>query len=88
MSSMGCHAHKARALLTGSDLLDQGMALVHHHRRWRHLHARRCIFETMPGGFDLGLCGALASGPRLGGGGCVLGEVVPDDGAGNAMEEA
>ena len=25
---MGCHAHKARALLTGSDLLDQGMALV------------------------------------------------------------
>ena len=28
LSSMGCHAHKARALLTGSDLLDQGMALV------------------------------------------------------------
>ena len=28
LSSMGCHAHKARALLTGNDLLDQGMALV------------------------------------------------------------
>jgi hypothetical protein len=28
LSSMGCYAHKARALLTGSDLLDQGMALV------------------------------------------------------------
>jgi hypothetical protein len=28
LSSMGCHAHKARTLLTGSDLLDQAMALV------------------------------------------------------------
>jgi hypothetical protein len=54
----------------------------------RSRRLRRCIFETLPGGFDLGLSGALASGPRLGGGGCVLGEVVPDDGAGNAMEEA
>src|SRR4029077_12815072 len=49
---------------------------------------RRCIFETMPGGFDLGLCVALGSGPRLGDGGCVLGDVVPDDGAGSAMDES
>ena len=28
LSSMGCHAHKAGALLIGSDLLDQCMALV------------------------------------------------------------
>lgn len=49
---------------------------------------RRCIFEAMPGSFDLALCGALASGPRLGGGGCVLGDVVPDDCAGSAMDES
>src|ERR1700676_251210 len=49
---------------------------------------RRCIFETMPGGIDLGLGGTLASGPLLGGGGCVLGDVVPDDCAGSAMDES
>jgi hypothetical protein len=48
----------------------------------------RRILEAAPGCFDLGVGGAVAPRPRLGGGRRELGDVKPNNGAGGAMDKS
>jgi hypothetical protein len=58
--------------------MPKACALLHHLPARDLQRARRRAVETKPRRLDLGLAGAMAARPHLGGGGRVFGDVIPD----------